>query len=361
MKVLITGGGTGGHVFPGIAVAKELLKDPAVEVLFAGKKGGVELRWVTEAGLQFQGVRASGFPRGLSFRLFTFWIDLVGGLLDAGKLLNEFKPSVVFATGGYVSVPVCLMAAAKGIPVALLEPNVAPGLAARVLGMFSKKIFVGFEGTAKSFSKGRTLWTGIPVREEIKTTSREQGLKAFGLKPEAVTLLMMGGSQGAHALNLYMTDSLEQLGRGSHPVQAILMTGWKDYQTLVDRLEKCPLKVVCRPFIGNIHEAYAAADLVVGRSGAMTCAEILSRGLPAVFIPYPHASAHQEKNARALEKGGSAVVIPEKQLESEALIRELDRLLAEPSALKAMGEKATKLGRPEAAELIVKNLKELAG
>ncbi len=360
MRVVVTGGGTGGHVFPGIAVAQELLKDPAVQVLFVGKKGGVELRWVTEAGLQFQGVRASGFPRGLSLRLFTFWFDLVGGLLDAGKLLKEFKPSVVFATGGYVSVPVCFVAVMRGVPVALLEPNVVPGLAARLLGMFSKKIFVGFEGTAKSFSKGRTLWTGIPVREEIKTTNKEQGLKAFGLKPEAITLLMMGGSQGAHVLNQYMTDSIEQLGQGSHPVQVILMTGWTDYQSIVDRLEKCPLKVVLRPFIGNIHEAYAAADLVIARSGAMTCAEILSRGLPAIFIPYPHASGHQEKNARVLEAGGSALVITEKQLESEALIQELDKLLAEPSALKAMGEKAGKLGRLDAAQLIVKELLKLA-
>ncbi len=361
MKVIITGGGTGGHVFPGVAVAKELMKGPKVEILFVGKKGGAELKWVTDAGLMFQGVRASGFPRGLSLRLFTFWIDLVGGLLDASKLMKEYKPSVVFATGGYVSVPVSLMAAFKGIPVALLEPNVVPGLAARVLALFSKKVFVGFEETTKSFSKGRTEWTGIPVREEIKTTDKITGLKAFGMVPGATTLLMMGGSQGAHVLNQYMTDSLEQLGMGSHPVQVIMMTGWTDYQTIVDRLEKCPLKIVLRPFIGNIHEAYAAADLVVARSGAMTCAEILSRGLPAIFIPYPHASGHQEKNARVLEKGGSAVVVTEKQLEEEMLTKTLDQLLAEPSVLKAMGEKAAKLGRPEAAEVIAKRLLELAG
>jgi len=240
VKVIITGGGTGGHVFPGVAVAKELMKDPKIEILFVGKKGGAELKWVTDAGLMFQGVRASGFPRGLSLRLFTFWIDLVGGLLDAAKLMKEYNPSVVFATGGYVSVPVSLVAALKGIPVALLEPNVVPGLAARVLALFSKKVFVGFEETTKSFSKGRTEWTGIPVREEIKTTDKTAGLKAFGMVPGATTLLMMGGSQGAHVLNQYMTDSLEQLGMGSHPVQVIMMTGWTDYQTIVDRLEKMP-------------------------------------------------------------------------------------------------------------------------
>jgi len=359
-KVIITGGGTGGHVFPGIAVARELLKDPQAEVLFVGKKMGPETKWVLDAGLVFKGIRTSGFPRSLSLRLLTFWFDLGAGLMDAGRLVSEFKPSVVFSTGGYVSVPVSLVAALRGVPVALLEPNVAPGLAAKFLALFSKKVFVGFEETTLSFSKGRTQWTGIPVREEIKTADKTESLKNFKLDQETTTILMLGGSQGAHVLNQYMTDVIEQLGQGFHKVQIIMMTGWTDYQTIVDRLEKCPLKVVLRPFIANIHEAYAAADLVVGRSGAMTCAEILSRALPAVFIPYPHASGHQERNARALETAGSAVVITEKQLENEKLIQTLDEMLANPSQLKAMGEKASKLARPDATAKIVEVLFQLA-
>jgi UDP-N-acetylglucosamine--N-acetylmuramyl-(pentapeptide) pyrophosphoryl-undecaprenol N-acetylglucosamine transferase len=353
IKVIITGGGTGGHVFPGVAVARELLKHPPVDVLFVGKKNGVEAKWVTDAGFAFKGIRASGFPRSLSVRLLTFWADLAAGLMAADKLVKEFKPSVVFSTGGYVSVPVSLVAFLRGVPVALLEPNVAPGLAAKFLVLFSKRVFVGFEQTAESFSKGRTQWTGIPVREEIKTADRDASIRSFKLAPQATTILMLGGSQGAHALNQYMTDAIERLGQGYHKVQIIMMTGWSDYQTIVDRLEECPLKVVLRPFIGNIHEAYAAADLVVARSGAMTCAETLSRGLPAVFIPYPLASGHQEMNARVLERAGSAVVITEKQLEDERLIQTLEDLLSNPSRLKAMGEEAGKLARPEAAAQIV--------
>jgi UDP-N-acetylglucosamine--N-acetylmuramyl-(pentapeptide) pyrophosphoryl-undecaprenol N-acetylglucosamine transferase len=358
-KVIITGGGTGGHVFPGIAVAQELLKHPQVEVLFVGKKNGSEAKWVADAGLTFKGIKASGFPRSLSLRLFTFWFDLGVGLMEAGRLITEFKPSVVFSTGGYVSVPVSLVAALRGVPVALLEPNVAPGLAARFLALFSKRVFVGFEKTTPSFSKGRTQWTGIPVREEIRTADKSESLKSFKLEPRATTVLMLGGSQGAHVLNQYMTDAIERLGQGYHQVQVIMMTGWTDYQTIVDRLEKCPLKVVLRPFFGNIHEAYAAADLVVARSGAMTCAESLSRGLPAVFIPYPHASGHQEMNARILEKAGSAVVITEKQLESEKLIETLDELLANPEKMRTMGEKASGLARPDASAKIVEALFEL--
>lgn len=276
--------------------------------------------------------------------------------MEAGRLITEFKPSVVFATGGYVSVPVSLVAALRGVPVALLEPNVAPGLAAKFLALFSKKIFVGFEQTTPRFPKGRTQWTGIPVRQEIKMADKSESLKSFKLEERTPTVLMLGGSQGAHVLNQYMIDAIERLGQGYHRVQIIMMTGWRDYQTIVDRLEKCPLKVVLRPFIGNIHEAYAAADLVVARSGAMTCAEILSRELPAVFIPYPHASGHQEMNARILEKAGSAVVITEKQLENEKLIETLDELLAKPETLKTMGEKAKGLARPDASAKIVEAL-----
>jgi UDP-N-acetylglucosamine--N-acetylmuramyl-(pentapeptide) pyrophosphoryl-undecaprenol N-acetylglucosamine transferase len=359
-KVIITGGGTGGHVFPGIAVARELLKHPGVEVLYVGKLNGPEAKWVADAGLTFQGIRASGFPRSFSTRLVTFWFDLGAGMAAAGRILGGFKPSVVFSTGGYVSVPVSVVAALKGVPVALLEPNVAPGLAARLLALFSKKIFVGFERTSKSFSKGKTIWTGIPVREEILTADKKAARKVFGLHPDTTTILMMGGSQGAKTLNQYMTEVVEFLGQGEQRVQVLMMTGWNDYQTVVDRMDKCPLKVVLRPFFSNIHEAYAAADLVVARSGAMTCAELLSRGLPAVFIPYPHASGHQEMNARVLETAGSAVVITEKQLEEEKLTQTLIALLADEDKLKAMGEKARELARPDAARDIAKQLLGLA-
>ena len=359
-RVIITGGGTGGHVFPGIAVARELLKRPEVEVLYVGKQNGPESKWAPEAGLAFEGLRAGGFPRSLSLRLLTFWPEFFSGFLKAWGLVGRVRPSVVFSTGGYVSVPLSLAASLRGVPVGLFEPNVAPGLAARFLAWFSKAVFVGFEATARHFSKGRTEWTGIPVRDEIRTADRTEARKAFGLDPETPTLLMLGGSQGAHTLNHYMTDVIRFLGEGDQRVQVIMMTGWNDYKKTVDQLEKCALKTVLRPFIGNIHEAYAAADLLVARSGAMTCAEALSRGLPAVFIPYPHASGHQEMNARTLEAAGSAVVITEKELADEKLSQTLISLLTDPARLKTMGEKALALARPEAARAIAQRLLSMA-
>jgi UDP-N-acetylglucosamine--N-acetylmuramyl-(pentapeptide) pyrophosphoryl-undecaprenol N-acetylglucosamine transferase len=359
-RIILTGGGTGGHIFPAIAIARELSNHPEVEVLYVGKQEGLESKWVPDAGFAFEGVVAGGFPRAFSTRLLTFWFELAQGLAQAGRIVGRFKPQAVFSTGGYVSVPVSLAAYFRGIPVGLLEPNVMPGLAAKFLSLFSRRIFVGFEDTLKRFSKRRTQWTGIPVREEIVTAEKTKARESFGLNPNTTTLLMLGGSQGAHALNQHMSDVIKFLGEGDQAVQVIMMTGWNDYRKAVDQLEKCPLKVVLRPFISNIHEAYAAADLVVARAGAMTCAEVLSRGLPALFIPYPHASGHQEMNARALETAGAAVVIIEKELEEEKLTRTLISLLSDEGKLKAMGEAAKKLSKPGAAVDIVKALLEMA-
>ena len=329
-------------------------------MLYVGKKNGPDAKWVGEAGFTFEGISASGFPRGVSLRLFTFGFDFLSGFKRARQILDRFKPTAVFSTGGYVSVPVSLVAALRGVPVALLEPNIMPGLAAKFSALFSKRIFVGFEDTIQRFSKGRVRWTGIPVREEIVTAQKRKAREDLGLDPDAQTLLMLGGSQGARALNRTMAEAIRSLGERNHPVQVIMMTGWNDYQKTADQLGKCTLKVVLRPFISNIHEAYAAADLVVARSGALTCAEVLSRGLPALFIPYPHASGHQEMNARSLEKAGAAVVMIEKELEKEKLFKTLIDLLSDDGKLKAMGESAMKLARPNAASDIAKELLRMA-
>jgi UDP-N-acetylglucosamine--N-acetylmuramyl-(pentapeptide) pyrophosphoryl-undecaprenol N-acetylglucosamine transferase len=359
-RIIITGGGTGGHVFPGVAVAEELVKQPEVEVVYVGKADGPESKWVPGAGFAFEGVAASSFPRALSLRLLTFWFSFAGSFLKAMGMVGRLKPSAVFSTGGYVSVPLSLSAALRGVPLGLLEPNVVPGLAAKLLSLFSRRIFVGFEKTMGRFSGKNALFTGIPVRAEILSAPKAGAREAFGLNPGTFTLLMLGGSQGAHALNGYMADLIQFLGEGDHEVQALMMTGWNDYKKVVDGLEKCRLKAVLRPFIGNIHEAYAAADLVVARSGALTCAEVLSRGLPSILIPYPHASGHQEANARVLEAAGAAEVILEGELGDEKLSQTVLALLCNPARLKAMGENAKKMAKPGAAAEIARELLEMA-
>ncbi len=360
VKVIITGGGTGGHVFPGIALAQELGRREGIEVLYVGKATGPERQWVTDRGLVFEGIPASGFPRGLTFKLFTFWIDLVKGFIRAGEILKKFQPQVVFSTGGYVSVPVSVSASLRGIPVLLFEPNVTPGLAARLLALCARKIFTGFEKTSETFSPSKSVWTGIPVRREILEAQKEESLKSFGLDEGKITLLLLGGSQGAHALNQMMTGAIRVLNDGTDPLQVLMMTGMRDYQWALDETGKCALKVVLRPFFSDIQKAYAAADLVVARSGAITCAELLSRGLPALLVPYPHASGHQEANARALEEAGAAEVLLEKDLQKGLLAGRVHALVTDANRLKRMGQKAKEAYKADASATIAESLLQFA-
>jgi UDP-N-acetylglucosamine--N-acetylmuramyl-(pentapeptide) pyrophosphoryl-undecaprenol N-acetylglucosamine transferase len=355
---MITGGGTGGHVFPGVAVAREFLKDGESQVLFVGKKNGPEEGWLKEQHIPFEGVSASGLPRGFSFRWLTFGFSILAGWGRAWRLLGSFKPGAVLSTGGYVSVPLSLASLARGVPVFLLEPNVEPGLAARLIALFAKCVFTGFEATVGKFPKKRTAFTGIPVRQEIFTAEREASREAFGLHPGIPTVLIFGGSQGARHLSQAAADALRFIGEGTQPLQAILMTGRADYQAIADTLEKCSLKVAMRRFIPNIHEAYAAADLVVSRAGAMTCAELTARGVPSVLVPYPYAGAHQEKNARALEAAGAARVLLEKDMDGGSLAETMLSILQDAGRLSAMTQKARDAGRPRAAEDIARMIRE---
>jgi UDP-N-acetylglucosamine--N-acetylmuramyl-(pentapeptide) pyrophosphoryl-undecaprenol N-acetylglucosamine transferase len=358
--LLVAGGGTGGHVFPGVAVAQAARRLGA-ETLFVGRRGGQEEKWLENLHMPFRGLPASGMPRNLWPQAWAKFLgNFFRGLAGAWEVLSDFRPDVVFSTGGYASASVSVAAALRGIPVVLLEPNVRPGLAARFLAPFAKKVATGFEETQKCFSKRKVCWTGVPVREEILSAERARSLAAFGLTDGAITLLLLGGSQGSRGLNTVFVEAVRFMGEGVQPAQFIFMTGRNDFQEMTDLLEKCPLKVVTRPFIANIHEAYAAADLVVGRSGAMTCAEVAACGLPAVFVPYPYAEKHQEANAKALEKAGAALVIDQKEAAEGKLLEVLIALVNDRERLKAMGAAAQKAGKPEAAHVLAGMLKDLA-
>jgi UDP-N-acetylglucosamine--N-acetylmuramyl-(pentapeptide) pyrophosphoryl-undecaprenol N-acetylglucosamine transferase len=264
----------------------------------------------------------------------------------------------VFSTGGYVSFPLSLAAMLRGVPVFLLELNVVPGLAARVIGWFARRVFTGFAETVGDFGSNKSLHTGIPTRREIRESKRVQGREVFGLYPKIQTLFIVGGSQGSRNLNHVVASALRFIGEGTYPLQAVFMTGRGDYQAVADVLEKCPMRVVMSQFISNIHEAYAAADLVVARSGAMTCAELTARGLPSVLVPYPYAGGHQERNARALEAAGAALVLTERDLDSETLAETLLGLLQDSERLGRMAEASRSAGRPDAAATIWKHMKD---
>lgn len=357
MTMVLCGGATGGHVFPALAVAETLQKEKKIDLIFFGKQGGKEAEWVRSFGLPFFGIPAWPAPSWKNPRFWVYPILLAIGWIRCWKALKKIKPRVLFATGGYVCVPVVLAAWMLRIPVFLLEPNVVPGKAVRWLCRLAKKTFLGFPQTAAFLpSSAKVLTTGTPVREGVMGADRRSARSKFGFSEEARVLLLLGGSQGARSLNQAFWDLIAFLDEGDQPVQVLWMTGLSEFRERAAQLEKITLKVIVRPFFTDIGDAYAAADLAVCRAGALTCAELCARALPAILVPYPYAGGHQEANARALEQAGAARVLRQGEALAGRLIPGVLALLSDPKALEEMAACAKRLGERDAARNIAREL-----
>jgi UDP-N-acetylglucosamine--N-acetylmuramyl-(pentapeptide) pyrophosphoryl-undecaprenol N-acetylglucosamine transferase len=358
MKILIAGGGTGGHVFPGIAVAEELKRMRRdCDIVFVGTRNGLEATAVPEAGFRIRFLAGSGFSR--TRRWMWPWAALVNlvGLLQAFVLVLTENPSVVLGTGGYVSAPVSFAARLLGRPLILQEQNSVPGLANRLLARIASEVHLSFLEARSYFPRRDHLKvTGNPVRAHILTGDREAALREFKLEPGRSTLLVFGGSLGASRINEATLDMLRRL-KGRLEVQCLLVTGRSEFEAVKSAVLKDALPATVLPFVKNMHMAYAAADLVVCRSGAMTLAEIAVCGLPAILVPYPYAAHnHQQDNAANLVDRGAAVLIPDAELNGERLAKDVAHLLADRQALSRMSSNARLFARPDAAARIAKTL-----
>lgn len=358
MKVLIAGGGTGGHVFPGIAVAEELKRQRrACEVVFAGTRSGLEAQAVPEAGFRIRYLMSAGFNRR---RWWLWpWAALVNGLgvLQSLWLVLTENPQAVLGTGGYASAPVSLAAKLLGRPLVLQEQNSIPGLANRVLARIADEVHLSFLEARTWFARKDNLKvTGNPVRAHILSGDREAALREFRLAPGRPTVFVFGGSLGARRINEAAIETMRRL-KGRVDVQFILQTGRPDYDRVLAAVHAEALPATVMPFVRNIHMAYAAADLVVCRSGAMTLAEIAVCGLPSVLVPYPYAAHnHQEVNAANLVDRGAAVCILDGELTGERLAKEVAHLLADRQTLSRMSANARLFARPDAAERLARTL-----
>lgn len=316
MKVLIAAGGTGGHLYPGIAVARELLKKDGNQVLFVGTELGIEAKVLPKEGLPLRCIRV-GKLKGMNlFSVLKTLITLPMSIFQSARLLSEEKPDVVIGVGGYSSGPVALAAWTFGIPLLIVEPNSYPGLANRVIGRIADRVVLCFPGSTgkQFFSKKKTSLTGPLVRKGIERGDRFTALKTFGLDPGCFTVFAMGGSGGAHAINMAMKDAAPLL-KDVPRLQIMHQTGEKDVADVTDGYRAAGLPAVVFPFIHDMAGAYAAADLVISRSGATTVAELAVCGKRAVLIPFPFAADnHQEYNARTLAELGGADVIIQKEL-----------------------------------------------
>lgn len=368
MRVIISGGGTGGHIYPALTIARAINDIQPADILFVGTRQGLEADIVPKEGFPFATVDAGGIDRRLTLdNLRALWRSFTG-LFEAYGVIRRFRPDIVIGTGGYVCGPVLLTASLLGIPALIQEQNVIPGVTNRILARFVAKIAAGYPEAAKNFGANRdkVVVTGNPVRREVLTATREEGLKALGLSPDRLTVLVAGGSRGARSINTAMAEVHARFA-GRDGIQILHATGSGEYNNIVGLLGEAgidPAKtgnISIVPYLYNMPQALAAADLAVFRAGAIGLAELTARGIPAVLIPYPYAAEnHQEFNARVLESRGAAHVIRDADLSGALLADTLEALLGDAARLRAMAEASRELGRPGAAAAIARLAVDIA-
>ncbi|HEY6307345.1 MAG TPA: undecaprenyldiphospho-muramoylpentapeptide beta-N-acetylglucosaminyltransferase [Candidatus Angelobacter sp.] len=358
MRVLIAGGGTGGHVIPALAIARELKSRYDAEVLFVGTARGIENRLVTPAGFGLMRIKVGALKNvGLLTRLRTLF-GLPLAILKARKILKVFSPDVVVGVGGYASGPAMAAAILAKIPTLAFEPNVIPGFANKLVGRRVSAAAVHFEETKRFFRNAQVV--GVPVRPEF-FAAPAAGSPATS-QPLPPTLLVFGGSQGAQAINQAMTGALPEVLRRVPGLRVIHQTGERDYNDVQAAYARAGASAEVSAFIDKMPEAFAQADLLVCRSGASTVAEVTAAGKPAIFVPFPQAADdHQRRNAEAIVAGGAALLIPQAELTPERLARTVIELLADPRRLKEMSERARTLSHTDAAGHMARMVADLAG
>jgi UDP-N-acetylglucosamine--N-acetylmuramyl-(pentapeptide) pyrophosphoryl-undecaprenol N-acetylglucosamine transferase len=362
MNVLFAGGGTGGHVYPALAIAEALLRrEPAARVLFAGSRAGMEASIVPRAGVPFVGLAVRPPRSRAAMRVAISAASIGASLAQAFAVVAQFRPNVVIATGGVAAVPTVLAATVCNVPVVVLEGNAVPGRTNRWLARYSRAVAVSADEATAWLPAGRAVVTGLPIRRDVYTVTREVGYLAFGLHPARKTLLAIGGSQGAIRLNAAVEEAVRCLAsRTDLQVLHQLGAGWDG--TGRDRAEPEEVEVgyLRVSYLEPIGSAYACADLVVSRCGANALAEITACGLPAILVPYPFAADdHQARNAAQLVAAGAAVLIPDAELTGSALASQIVSILDTPGRLAAMATAARSQGRPDAADRVVALISQL--
>ena len=370
MKLVMAGGGTGGHLFPALALAEEFKKKvPGVEIIFMGGKGGLEERVVPKHGYQLVVFDVEGIKRRTGLKRIKAIGKAGRSTVKAIGLLRSLKPDGVIGSGSYSSAPVVMAARLLGIKTAILEQNALPGLTNRWLGKVVDRIYIAFDQAKGFFPPRKTLLAGNPIRREIiegtgagavAVNNGHNGHKAGGRK---FSVLVFGGSQGATAINAAFLDATEYLTDLWPSLRVVHQAGEDGYQMVKESYRRKNLKVELHRFIDDMAAAYRSSDLVVCRAGATSIAEITALGIAPILIPYPFAADdHQTVNARCLEEAGAAVMIKQDRLTGSSLAAAIRALYENPSELKSMRDKVKGFGRPQAGETIAENfLKAIKG
>lgn len=365
MKYLISGGGTGGHIYPALAIAREIKsRDKDAEILYIGTEKGLEAELVPKEGLEFKTIRVNHMPRKINLNSLIALKELFIGLNQSRKIIKDFKPDIVIGTGGFVSGPILYMATRKKIPTFIHEQNALPGITNKILSRYVDRIAVTFKESTKYFKHPeRVVFTGNPIRKEILNIDKKEAYKDLDIAENLPVVLSFGGSGGQKSLNDAILYILKN-NKFNDKIQLIHITGNRLYEDFVSDLKKNNIdlnkNIKILPYLYNMPQALNIADIVISSSGAITMAEIAAIGVASILIPKAYtAENHQEFNARSYENEEASLVILEKDLEGEILYKNIIGLLEDEELLMKMGRNSKRLANMNATNDIVKNIERL--
>jgi UDP-N-acetylglucosamine--N-acetylmuramyl-(pentapeptide) pyrophosphoryl-undecaprenol N-acetylglucosamine transferase len=359
-RIIIGGGGTGGHIFPAIAIADAIkLIAPETEILFVGANHKLEMEKVPEAGYEIIGLPVAGLQRRLTYKNVTFVFKLLSSMIKSARIINNFKPDLALGVGGYASGPILKAAARKNIPIVIQEQNSYAGLTNKLLSRKAEKVFVAYEGMERFFPKVSIVFTGNPIRQDINELldKREDAQRFFDLDKTKKTVLIIGGSLGARTINMSILNEIEKLPEN---MQILWQTGKLYFNEILDNpnINKNE-NVQIMPFIKRMDLAYSAADIIVSRAGAGTISELALVGKPVILIPSPNvAEDHQTKNAIALVEKNAAIHIKDKEA-PEKLFNEMIRLAGDEKLMKTLSANIKELAIPDSARRIAEEILKL--
>ncbi len=361
LKVILSGGGTGGHIFPAVAIANQIkLEYPDADILFVGAEGRMEMEKVPAAGYKIVGLWISGLQRKLTLSNLSFPFKVISSILKARKILKQFKPDMVIGTGGYASGPMLRAASTKGIPTLIQEQNSYPGITNKILSKKVSRICVAYEGLEKYFPSHKIILTGNPVRQDILDIEkkRSEAISFFGLDSSKKTLLVIGGSLGARTINMAIGGGLNHLAQNN--IQLIWQTGKAYFVTAQEQTKQYTINnIKAFDFITRMDLAYAAADCVVSRAGASSVSELSIVNKPCILVPSPNvAEDHQTKNAMALVTKKAALMVKDAEAKDQ-LVKQVISLFSDPQLQNELKENIARLALPDSARRIVEEIKKL--
>jgi len=361
MRILVTGGGTGGHIYPALAFIRYVQKiQPDSEFLYVGTHRGLENKIVPETGISFKTIKIQGFKRKLSFENIKTVQLFVESIKRSKEILREFKPDVVIGTGGYVSGSVVYAAARMKIPTIVHEQNSVPGITNKFLSRFADKVGICFPDAAQYFPESKTVLVGNPRAQEVATSGKSEVLEQYGLLPDIPTVLIFGGSQGALKINQAVIQALPQFSQKEY--QVLYASGDRYYNEISEKFDvgKISRNLSLQPYIKNMTDVMANVDLLIARAGATSIAEFTALGLPGILIPSPYVTNdHQTKNAQSLVNAGAVKMIADADLTGDKLVEAVDEIMNDPEKRERMAKASRQEGIPDAAERLWTLVNEL--